>query len=181
MYGKLVIIIVSVVSLTACAVSQDPSQGGFMGGLVGLSSGTYETRVQQRQDELNRQQNVNQVLREQSKALESEARARDFELSLEKERLAKMEGDLSRLESDVNHLAAKSSKQKAEITALKRRLEDQRRQLQSQQTALNELDRAGGSAADPERYRALERERDRLAEEYRLLLEYSQSLSRAAN
>ncbi len=164
---------------TACAVSDDPRQGGFFGGLHGLSSGAYDSRIRDRQDELNRQQAVNQELKEESETLESEAQLRDYELTLEQQRVTKMERDLSDLESDVNQLKAKSDKQKTEIAALQRKIKDQKQKLKTQQSALAELDRAGGSAADPERYRVLTQERDNLTVEYKKLVEYSKNLSNA--
>ncbi|MCX5883895.1 MAG: hypothetical protein NTU74_19490 [Deltaproteobacteria bacterium] len=173
------ITIVAAVVLTACAVSNDPRQGGFFGGLHGLSSGAYDARVRDRQDELNRQQTVNQDLKEESETLESEAQLRDYELTLEQQRVAKMERDLSNLESDVDLLKVKSDKQKSEIAALQRRIKDQKQKLKIQQSALAELDRAGGSAADPERYRVLMQERYYLTAEYKKLLEHSKNLSNA--
>ena len=179
MWRKLAITIVLAAVLTACAVSNDPRQGGLFGGLHGLNSGAYDARVRDRQDELNRQQAVNQDLKEQSEALESEAQLRDYELTLEQQRVAKMERDLSNLESDVNLLKVKSDKQKSEIVALQRKIKDQKQKLKTQQSALAELDRAGGSAADPERYRVLIQERDYLTMEYKNMLEYLKDFSNA--
>ncbi len=178
---KLVIAIVLASALTACAVSNDPRQGGLLGGLYGLNSGAYDARVRERQDELTRQQSFNQGLKEQSKTLESEAQLRDYELTLEQQRVAKIESDLSSLETDVNRLKAKSEKQKTQIATLQRNIKDQKQKLKTQQSALAELDRAGGSSADPDRYRILKQERDHLAEEYKKLLDYSQYLSNATN
>jgi chromosome segregation ATPase len=179
MCRKFMITIVVAVLLTACAVSNDPRQGGLFGGLHGLSSGAYDDRIRDRQDELNRQQDVNQELKEQSETLENEAQLRDYELTLEQQRVVRMERDLSNLESEVNKLKAKSDKQKTEIAALQRRIKDQKQKLKTQQSALVELDRAGGSAADPERYRVLMQERDYLSVEYKKLIEYSENLSNA--
>ncbi|MFH0998702.1 MAG: hypothetical protein V1844_24900 [Pseudomonadota bacterium] len=181
MCRKLAITIVLAAVLTACAVSNDPRQGGLFGGLHGLNSGAYDARVRDRQDELNRQQAVNQDLKEQSEALERDAQLRDYQLTLEQQRVVRMERDLSSLETDVNQLKAKSDKQKTEIAALQRRIKDQKLKLKTQQSAIAELDRAGGSAADSERYRVLVQERDSLAAEYKKLLEYSKNLSNATN
>jgi peptidoglycan hydrolase CwlO-like protein len=92
-----------------------------------------------------------------------------------------MESELSSLESNINRLNAKSDKQKTEIVALQRRIKDQKRKLKIQQSAIAELDSAGGSAAYPERYRVLEQERDKLTEEYTKLLAHSQAVSNAQN
>lgn len=180
MSGRLAIILALSFTLTACAVSNNPREGGLFGGLHGLSTGAYDTRVQQRQEELSSQQRLNQGLKEQSQTLQSSAQTRDLALASEQEHVAKMETDLSSLESDIKLLNAKSDKQKSEIATLNRKIEDHRLRLKSQQYALAELGRAGGSAADPGRYQMLKRERDRLAEEYRRLLKYLQALSDAS-
>ncbi|MBI5592919.1 MAG: hypothetical protein HY881_20825 [Deltaproteobacteria bacterium] len=181
MYRKLVITIVLAAALTACAVSNDPRQGGLFGGLHGLSSGAYDDRIRDRQDELDRQQTYNQELKEQSETLESEVQLRDYQLTLEQQRVARLERDLLNLESDINQLKAKSDKQKTEITTLQHKIKVQKQKLKTQQSALAELDRAGGSAADPERYRVLMQERDNLTVEYKKLLENSKNLSNATN
>jgi len=131
MCRKLLTIVVSAVILTACTVSSDPRQGGLVGGLHGLSTGAYDARIQQRQEELTRQQSANQGLKEQSEALEREAQEQQIELAAEQKRMIKMEENLSSLEENVKRLKAKSGKQKAEIATLKRKIGDQRRQLKS--------------------------------------------------
>ena len=180
MFGKLVIALILTTALIACSVSSDPRQGGLLGGLRGLSTGTYDARVQQRQAELDHQQDISQELKEQADNLENEAKAKDIALASEQQILSEIENDLSNLKSDLNRLNSESEQQKSDIAAQNRKIEDFRRRLKSQQSALMKLDRAGGSAADPDRYKILMRERDKLAAEYKSLLKYYQALSNAA-
>lgn len=180
MYKKAIIITLAI-SLTGCAATSDPRQGGLFGGLYGLSTGAYENRINQRQEELSRQQEVNRDLREQSKVLGSEADSRDCVLATEQQRVAKVQSDLAQLESKIDGLNAKSAQQNKEVAALKLRIINLRQRLESQQSAIGKLDREGGSETAPERYRLLKQERDRLAEEYRNLLEYYKALSEAAS
>lgn len=181
MWKMLIFTILLSVSMTACAVSNDPRQGGLFGGLHGLNSGAYDARIRDRQDELNRQQAIHQDLKEQSDTLETEVQLRDYKLTMEQQRVTRMEEDISRLESDVNLLKARSDKQKKEIAALQQKIKDLKQKLKAQQSAISELDHAGGSAADADRYRVLLQERDYLTEEYQKTLEYSKNLSNAAN
>jgi chromosome segregation ATPase len=181
MGGKITFLLALATILTGCVVSSDPREGGLIGGLAGLHSGVYDYRVRQREEQLAGQQNANRDMADQALGLEREVQSRDRVLAEEQQRLAKIKGDVSRLESDVNHLNTRSSRMKKEVAALKRQVDDLWQRLQSQQAALNELDRAGDGIADMERYQMLQMERDRLAEEYRRLLEYSQTLSKAAN
>jgi chromosome segregation ATPase len=180
MYRELMLCIILSAAITGCATSNDPRKGGFFGGVAGLNSGAYDARVQQRQDELNRQRNVSEELKQESRSLDSEAQQKESELAAERQRLNEMEKNLSSLQADVDRLKAKSDKQKGEISKLKKKIKDARQKLSAQQTALDELDRAGGAASDPDRYRVLEQERNSLAELYKKLLEYSKALSNAA-
>lgn len=178
MYRKLLIIVVSAATLTAC-VSDDPRTGGFFGGLRGINSGEYDSRIQRRTEELSRQENINQDLKNESKTLKKEAKAWEAELASEQQRIDDLDDDLATLESDVNELKAKSASQKTEIAALIRRIGDQKRRMKSQQAELKALELSGGRSADPDRYRVLQQERHRLADEYKKLLKYSQALSNA--
>jgi chromosome segregation ATPase len=164
------------VSLTACATSSDPRQGG----LFGYNPKAYDVRLGQRRQELAHQQNISQGLTEQSSSLDNQSRVLENELAIERQRLNDMQIDLSRLESKVNRLQTKSAKQEADIASFKKKIIAQRQRLDSQESEMNKLERAGGRASDPERYQILEQERNLLAEEYKKLLDYSQALANAA-
>jgi len=181
MYKKAIITITLAISLAGCATTSDPRQGGLFGGLYVLSTGAYENRIHQRQEELARQQEVNRDLQDKSKVLGSEAQSRDLELVAEQQRVTKIKSDLAQLESEIDGLNAKSDQHNREVAALKLRIKNLRQRLESQQSALTKLDREGGCDAAPERYRILKQERDRLSEEYKNLLEYYQALSDAAS
>ena len=182
MRKRFLILSLAVCGLTACAAtSNNPKEGGFIGGLIGLSNGSYETRVNQRQDELRRRQEINQDLQKQARDLESEAQMRENDVALERMNLEELERAFTEFETELSRLSEKSSKQKGEIAALKIRVEEQRKKLISQKSTLAELDLAGGKDVDPEGYRILELERKRLAEEFELLIEYSRSLSNAVH
>ena len=177
MYKVFALLSTSVLFLTACSVSQDPRQGGFVGGLAGLGSGAYEARIQQRQDVLIRQQNANKTLLDQAQSLESDQNQRELEMSLEKQQLIQMEVDLFNLADDVNRLQVKSSTQEIELAELKSKIEKQRKKVKSQQNVLEESNR---SNSDQNSYQGLKQERDRLAKEYEILFEYFETLSDAA-
>jgi SMC interacting uncharacterized protein involved in chromosome segregation len=178
MTGKLLIMVILAASLAACATSSDPRQGGLFGYLAHHDE--YDERLQQRNQELTRQRSINTQLSDESQALDNQVKERGSVLAAERQRLAGMEDELSLLERDVNLLKAKSAKQKSDIDSLKQKILVQRKQLKSQESALNELERSGGKTTNPEKYRALVQERDRLAKEYKQLLAYSQALTNAA-
>ena len=178
MYWKLLVIIASAATLSSC-VSNDPRKGGFFGGLQGLNSGAYDARIDQRNEELGQQENLNQGLKDKSSTLQGKARTREAKLAAEQELLDDMDENLNSLESDIENLNAKSAKQETEIASLKVKIADQRRKFNTQQKALKEFEQSGASTADPERYRILQQERNRLADEYSKLLKYFQALANA--
>lgn len=177
---KFIIFVLLAVTSTASAASDNPREGGFFGGLSGINSGAYDARVQQRKDELSRQETINQDLKEKQNVLDKEAKAAEIELAEEQQRVNDLDEDLASLESDVNELSAKSAKQKTELTDLKRKIKDKRRRMKSLQSELKALERAGGNIVNSDRYRVLQQERNRLADEYKKLLEYSQTLFNVA-
>jgi chromosome segregation ATPase len=178
MRGNFLLVMIIGVAVTSCATSSDPRQGGLFGYLA--HSDEYEARLQERRQLLDNQKNINQDLTDESKALDYKASKQSADIASERERLSSLEGEISRLESDVEVLQAKSVKQKSEITDLKKKIAKQKNRIRSQQIALNELDRSGGSAKDPEKLKVLQQERNRLAAEYKKLSEYSRALANAA-
>lgn len=179
MHAKILITTALVVCLTACTVTSDPRGGGLFGGMRGIYGGDYDNRIQQRQGQLAEEQKINRDLHGKSETLENDAQLRDRTLASEQQCMSALVKDLSRLESSMNQLRAKSDQQKKEVAKLRLKIEDLRKHLNSQETAISELDRHGGSEANPERYQILQRERDRLSKEYRKLFEYFQALSAA--
>jgi DNA repair exonuclease SbcCD ATPase subunit len=142
-------------SLAACT-SDDPSRGGFFGGVGGLSSGTYERQTQARRDALaaeqqrnqqlqadaarasaQRQQSANEraALQRQNAALNSEiARLRGKLATAEAQRgqntveLRRLSGELDALQASGNQVSADPTLAEAEK---RRRLDqlNQRKQL----------------------------------------------------
>jgi septal ring factor EnvC (AmiA/AmiB activator) len=176
MNRKLVFCIFLLSVITGCATTSNPREGGFFGGVAGLSSGVYEERLKQREYDLAQQQSVNQDLKQESTRLKSYNRKLERELAS----LTEMDKKLSDLQKEIDHLKYKSDKQKGDIATLTQKIKKVRQQIKSQQGALEELDRVGGSTADPDRYRILKQEQKRLADEYDKLINYSKALHDAA-
>lgn len=87
--------------LAACAVSDDPHAGGFIGGVSGLSSGSYDRRVQERQDATSALQAENEALERRAKEVQArrEAVSKDRETAMS--RLASLQGDLTSLKQKL--------------------------------------------------------------------------------
>ena len=77
--------------LVACATSNDPREGGFFGGVGGLSSGRYEERVQSRQSSLDSVRTARADLQAEQSSLESQKTASQRRLQTERKKLATLE------------------------------------------------------------------------------------------
>ena len=180
---RLMITLILSTSLIACTFSSDPREGGFLGGLHGICTGAYDNRVQKQQTELAHQREKNQDLKEKSRILEGEAKARELALASEQEHVKEMEKNISRLESDINEMHAISNKQKDEIATLQDMIKNHILQLKFLQAELKKLedDNDNGIAIDDKRYQAIKKERDRLTKEYGTFLKNYHNLSDAKN
>ncbi|HEX2889762.1 hypothetical protein [Vineibacter terrae] len=123
---KVFLVAIALLGVTACT-DDDPSRGGFFGGVSGLSSGKYASQTQQRRDTLAAEQQRNQqlqadaaqasaqrqqvaseraALQRQNAALSSEiARLRGKLASAEASRGQNL-GELRRLSGDLDALQA---------------------------------------------------------------------------
>jgi chromosome segregation ATPase len=165
---------------TGCGpVSDDPRQGGLAGYWHGTSSGKYEERQQQRQQQLEQERQTNQQLSHQSLALKSERDLQDQKLAQEQKQVVSLGKKLNTLKANVSKLRLQSEQQKKEAASLLEQIQQVNQRIEQQKAAIAELDRKGGSGADPDQARILELERDRLADEYRKLNKYYQALSNA--
>lgn len=177
---NITLIIIIFLAMTGC-VANNPRQGGFFGGLSGISNGTYDNRVHQRQNELTDQQSTNTKLKQKSNTIGAEVKLKERVLESEHQRVTMMEKDLARLGTDVDRTTATSVQQKNDLSSLQLKINDLKLSMQSQQSAYVELDHDGGCNTNAGRCRVLEKERNRLAEEYKKLIDYYQALSAAVN
>jgi hypothetical protein len=106
--------------LAGCATSADPHEGGFVSGIVGLSGGGYQRRVEERETVHHSEMDAQQRLKAQARALEQER--------------AQVRGDLTRAQ--------------ARLASQERRIAEERSRLRAQgqgpsaQAGLHQLDQA---------------------------------------
>lgn len=164
------------VCLSACsAKSDDPRQGGLMGGLQGIYGGGYDKRIEERNGQLASQQNMHQDLELESAALTKEHRLIDAKLATEAQQMLDLEKGLQALATQVAGQRAQSTRQQKESSSIKTKIMQLQKKIREQHNAIDDLDRAGGSAADPARYQTLQADREHLGAEYKALLAYSQT------
>jgi chromosome segregation ATPase len=161
--------------LTACSSKNgDPRQGGLMGGLQGIYSGGYDKRIEERNGQLVSQQSLHQDLELESVALTKKYQLTDAKLAAEKQNLVELEKGLISLEVETSNNRTQSARQQKEAAKTKNRIVQLQKNIREQHNAIDDLDRTGGSAADPARYQALQSARDFLGGQYKALLDSSQ-------
>jgi len=113
--------------VAACSGSTDPHQGGFFGGLQGLSSGAYDQRQQVMQDQLARTTYEQQQLQQRADQIHAEQQQLDARLLAMRNQVAAMDANLSKMGRDLDNEvnkgkvdAAKRRKLQDEIASLDR-------------------------------------------------------------
>jgi hypothetical protein len=67
--------------VAACAISEDPAEGGFFNGVDGLASGGYVERIDEREQAVAASTSRNADLRAQQQALQAQITASESELA----------------------------------------------------------------------------------------------------
>ena len=171
------ILIPIVVFLTACATSTDPHEGGFLGGVQGLSSGEYDSRINERQARLDRMKQEQAALDNEKKSLTQNKSSLEKKIRQEKQQLAKLKKKNRSLETKIAQLNKDNDISKKEMDALNQRSKQLTQDLQTTSNSLDALEgnASGGSSVDKQR-KQLEAQRRELENEYQLLLDMTLEL-----
>jgi chromosome segregation ATPase len=170
------------ITLSGCAGKcGDPHDDGLLGGLSGVYGDCYDKRLEKKNNRLAAAQRTGAALEAQATDLNEQYRLVDSKLAMAQEQNAALQREIHSLDQQVARLRATTSKQKKEAAEITARLRQMRTDVQAQQAAIEELDRMGGSSADPELYQRLEAERDRLRQEYKALLDYTDAVEKTGD
>jgi hypothetical protein len=90
--------------LAACATSPDPARGGFISGMNGLLSGSYDQRIADQSMELDQ-------MRAQQAAAENQANLYRAALVGREQQLANLRSDVASLDRSLKGLQAKAARQ----------------------------------------------------------------------
>ena len=120
-----------------CSPSTDPRKGGLVGGVVGLSSGAYEERVQARRDSLSRLESIQAKLKQDTANLEVEKRSSDVRLSEEQNRLRTLQENTEALATNVRHLSENLSKDDARVDSVRAGVIGLEKKIKSVERATN--------------------------------------------
>lgn len=141
--------------LSACQTTSDPTQGGLFGGIGGLASGSYDQRVQDRQQNLENEQDNNVALAREKQRVDQQGSATRAKLTRLEEEYATLSGDIKAMEKQLASAKDQNSDLKSRLDQLqkqvdlvqsdpfaseaikKQRLEELRRQQQLLQDEVN--------------------------------------------
>lgn len=159
--------------VSGCAVSDDPRTGGLAGGIYGLSSGAYEQRVQDRQQNLAQLHAVQQDLQTEGTQLQAAKRAETQRLASERQRLSALDRDVRNLQTKVRTMKSSNTASGQRAQDLQKRLGELKVKIAATQASLNQPD----TRNDDLRRQQLEQQRRELQQEYQQLLDLSLKLS----
>lgn len=134
------LVILSVALLTGCATTDDPREGGFFGGVQGISSGAYERRAQEREENLAKMRAMQKELETETASLDAQKHQRQVVLEREKSKLATLNKDVKALDARLAKLSKEQGASDKRVADLQHRLSLLKGQLSDQQTSLDALE-----------------------------------------
>jgi len=145
------IVLSTLLLLAGCATSPDPAHGGFISGVNGLLSGSYDQRIasqQQELDSMRAQQIAAQASADQSKAT----------LAQHQQALAALRANVASLDRSVRDLQAKAARQRSQNVSLSDKDRQLARDLENAKTRLAKLQEQLQSSTSPDDYEAARKE-----------------------
>lgn len=158
------------VALGGGCATDNPREGGFLGGLGGLASGKYEDRVRTRQESLESLKAARTDIENEKTGLETRKGESERRLKAEQQKISRLQTETRKLSEKVKTLKAGDAAEQTQVTELQR----QTRELEGkvkQAAKASSADALEGDGSGPQdaRRAQLEAQRRQLEEEYRLL------------
>ncbi len=88
--------------LGACVTSEDPADGGFFNGVSGATSGTYDARVEDREQAVAAAQTRNAALSREQQALAAQIKGAESELARLKFKILQQKSAIGRIDGPTN-------------------------------------------------------------------------------
>lgn len=142
-----------------------------MGGLHGVYSGVYDRRLQDKNEQLEAHRRLHQDLEVQSVALTKEYKLTDAKLTAERQQLLDLDAKIQLLAEQVTRQDAQSDRRQQEIKIIRVKIKQLQEKVQEQHVAIEQLDKGGGSSANPSQYQRIQGGCDQLAREYNGLMD----------
>lgn len=146
-------------TLSGCGtVSEDPGEGGLVGGVVGLAGGGYKKRVEERQGRLDSLKALQEDEEGKKESLERDKAASKAKLAALTEKSRQLKGDIDELGNKISSLRAKNQQAEVRRVSLVSQLTELKQDVQTLQASL-------ANAPSTEELAKLELEEQRLTKE----------------
>ncbi|WP_114393941.1 hypothetical protein [Oleisolibacter albus] len=108
--------------LSACQTDADPSKGGFLSGVQGITSGGYEQRLQDKQQSLENAQDQQVQRQREVERLTAQQQAVARQRTQAEQKLAALNSDLDKAQAKLSTARKDTSKLKQQVESLKKRI-----------------------------------------------------------
>lgn len=167
----LIVILFAGMVIGGCATHNDPRDGGFFGGVAGLSGGSYKKRVAEREERLEELRAAQRALDSEKGQLEVQKSTAQAQLNKDQARVKAMQSEIAALDKKTKSLAASQDTDKQRVAELQKRVVSLKGKMNQQASSLDDLEGSGLGDADMDlRRKQLEKQRDSLRREYDLLM-----------
>lgn len=136
---KKTFIISSLLLLGAC-VSDDPRQGGLIGGIAGLSSGTYDARVAQRQQSLTAVRTMQEGLQIDNARLQQQRNAKLSEIKRTQRQIGALNQEMLSLKQSINSLRRSNKISAQQAQEMQRNATRLEQSIQAQSSLLSQVE-----------------------------------------
>ena len=123
--------------LNGCAVSDNPNEGGLVGGVYGLASGRYEERVDERQENLDSLKALQQQEESSQQTLQKDKADSQARLKALTERSRQLETDINELTKRAADLTAKNQQAESRRVALAKQSTELQKAVKALQASLS--------------------------------------------
>lgn len=156
------IFLVTLVFLTACAVTDDPGEGGLVSGVYGVTSGAYDKRLEERQSHL-------EALRQAQQSSQAEQQQLQAEKTDLAHQISQLQKASEALEQELEDLSLLVSQQKAATLKAQKRQQSLLKKAHYLRGETQKLRKAAVDTNDEQALEALKAEEQRLQKEVQAL------------
>ncbi len=161
---KKLITLIPVVLLSACAVTDDPSQGGLISGVYGVTSGAYDQRLETRQHNLDALRQAQQGSTLEQSELQIEKSALHVQVAQLRDYSQVLTEELEKLNTHISNQQVATQKAQQRQQSLLKKVSQLQTQAQS-------LLKATAQSNDQDEMKKLQQEERRLQKEVKALQE----------
>lgn len=148
MKNQSILVVIVAGLLGSCVANENPKEGGLFGGIHGLSTGAYERRAQEREDNLAKMRALQEELNQETTSLDAQKQKRQIILEEERRQLATLTTDVKALQIKLASMQKNKGASDKRLVDIQQRLEELKSQLSAQQSSLDALEGNGVGGAD---------------------------------